>query len=189
MRFRLLATLVLLTVAACSGAGEDGAPAVGSTGEGGGSSTTLAAGDAARLPRSAPGRGAVAFGQDVYEFTVSSCVPTPNDDEPEAARTLFQLDGKGTARGNAFTISVRRFQTKTTATTFTDTITYRDTARVFQAQRVEVDGGVTDPRDPNAATPLLQIDDAHVSASGLFGAPGNDTGAIAGRLDATCAIA
>ena len=43
--------------------------------------------------------------------------------------------------------------------------------------------------DANAATPLLQLDPPHVSASGLFGAPGTDTGAIAGRLDATCAAA
>lgn len=184
-RVLLLVPFVVLAIGACSGGDDDGGAATS-----GGSSTSTGRGVPPTLPTSEPGHGAIALGSEVQEFDIESCAPTPARDEPEGARTVFALKGSGKAtRGGTFTVEVQRFQTKATATTFTDTISYRDPARILQAQRIEVDGVVSDPRDPNAATPLLLIDGSHLAASGTFSVPGgtaDDGGLIAGRLDATC---
>jgi hypothetical protein len=71
---------------------------------------------------------------------------------------------------------------------------YEDTARIYQAQRVESGGIVTDVRDPKADLPLLAFGEGHVTAKGKMSAPGDDGTDDAGHdftipllLDATCA--
>ena len=103
---------------------------------------------------------------------------------------MVELTGTGTtASGAAFTVAVQRFATGTDVVTFTDTVTYSDSARILQAQRIEVNGQVSDLRDPKAASPLLRTRSRGVAAVGLAGAPGDgpdDEGIIGLALDATC---
>ena len=61
----------------------------------------------------------------------------------------------------------------TVAETFTDTITYSDTARILQVQRSEVGGEVSDLRDPDARSTLLRVRPDGLSAAGLAGPPGD----------------
>lgn len=144
----------------------------------------------AARPTSAPGTGSVQVGRSVASFSVTACAPAPDESQPEAARTLFSLDGSGTAEaGGAFTVSVRRFRTGDEVATFTDTVSYADGARILQAQRIEVAGQRTDLRDPDAAGALLRLRPDGVSASGVAGPPGSgagDEGLVALSLDATC---
>jgi hypothetical protein len=102
------------------------------------------------------------------------------------------VTGAGTtANGIPFQIEVRRFANDSdVAETFTDTITYSDTARILQLQRYEVDGEVSDLRDPDARGTLLRVRPDGVSATGLAGPPGSggeDTEGIVGlAVDVTC---
>ena len=75
-------------------------------------------------------------------------------------------------------VEVRRFRTEATAVTTTDTVAVRwdpggdADARVLEAQRVEVAGAVTDPRDPDAAAPALQVRGDTISGQVVFGPGG-----------------
>jgi hypothetical protein len=180
-----LALVVAVVTSACS---SDEDP----TDEGGGSTTTALApiGPPAALPESPVGTGAIAIGGEVRTFEVTSCALQPNLEEPEAARTLLKLAGEGEARGAAFSVEVLRFLTgaRGAIPTFTDTVDYRDNARVFRAQRIEVDGAITDPLDPAADAPMVQSQGSRVTALGVFGPLGASSGEdrVAFRLDATC---
>jgi hypothetical protein len=179
--------LVLVAIALPAACSSDEDPT--DEGVAGGSTTTTFAPlePPAALPESAPGTGAVAIGGEVHTFTIASCAPSPNLDEPEGARTLFKLRGEGESRGEPITIDVLRFQTSGAATTFTDTIEYRDNARIYQAQRIEVGGTITDLLDRTASTPLVQARQNRVTAVGVFGPPGPPSAdRVAFRLDATC---
>lgn len=186
--YRSLALVVLLLVACSSGdGGEDGSGA--STDP----SLTTTSAPAAPEPLTAtdPGTGAVSIGGTVSSFEVTRCEPEGDPSQPEAARPLFRLAGSGTTtEGEAFTIDVLRFVTGTEFKTFTDTITYAAGSQVLQAQRVEVNGEVTDPRDPDATSALLRVRDDGVSAQGIAGLPGSQAGAadlVGLALEATCA--
>ncbi len=89
-----------------------------------------------------------------------------------------------------FTIEVQRFAADSgAAETFTDAVTYSDTARILQAQRFEVNGEVNDLRDPSARSVLLRVRADGIAASGLAGPPGAETGdegLVGLALDATC---
>ena len=91
-----------------------------------------------------------------------------------------------------FQIEVKRFATDSeVAETFTDTISYSDTARILQVQRFEVDGEVDDLRDPDARGTLLRVRPDGVSAAGLAGPPGlrrrgGTEGIVGFAIDATC---
>lgn len=158
---------------------------------GGSSSSTLARPSIPDLPApSSAGSGSVVVGGTTGSFTVTSCRLEPDPADPVSARVVVAVAGVGTtASGVAFTIEVQRFATGDDVVTFTDTVTYSDTARILQAQRIEVGGQVTDLRDPKAATSLVRTRKDGVTASGLASAPGDgaDDGGLMGlALDATC---
>ena len=112
--------------------------------------------------------------------------------EGEDATNLLVLTGAGTtASGIPFQVEVQRFAADSAvAETFTDTITYSDTARILQVQRSEVEGEVSDLRDPEARSTLLRVGPDGPSAAGLAGPPGTggdfDEGIVGFALDATC---
>lgn len=138
-----------------------------------------------------PGTGTVVIGGTARAFEVTGCALEPDPAEPEAARALLAVTGAGTTgRGEPFTIELQRFATTLgDATTYTDTITYEDPARILQAQRIEVGGQVTDLRDPSASSALLRPRSDGISGAGLAGAPGDDAddeGVVGLALDATC---
>ncbi|MGE3621512.1 MAG: hypothetical protein AB7L84_13715 [Acidimicrobiia bacterium] len=181
----VVAVVGVLGAGACSGG--DGAD---DADEAVGLSTTTVPVVPAPLAPAAAGAGVVRLGGDELELAVTACAPEGDPTQPEAARPLFTLAGEGTtAAGQAFTVSVQRFVTGVTVRTFTDTITYEDPGQVLQAQRVEVNGVVTDLRDAAARTPLLQIRAGGVAAQGLAGPPGSAAGMpglVGLALDASC---
>lgn len=184
---RVLGAVVLLAVAAsaCGGGdGDDPGATLGST-----AAPTPATAPTAPSPSPA-GTGVVVLGGTSSSFAVTSCRLEPDPAAPEAARALVELEGAGTTgSGVPFTVEVQRFATGTDVVTFTDTVTYTDPARILQAQRIEVNGQVTDLRDPKASSSLLRTRGGGVSASGRAGAPGDgsrDEGIIGFALDATC---
>lgn len=178
--------LVALTVlAGCSGSGADDDGA------------TLGSTEAPAPPMvpgvpapAAAGTGVVVVGGTTSSFSVTSCRLAPDPAAPAGARAMVGLVGAGTtASGVPFTIEVQRFATGTDVVTFTDTVTYADSGRILQAQRIEVNGEVTDLRDARAASSLLRTRADGVSAAGLAGPPGTgsaDEGLIGLALDATC---
>lgn len=184
-RWSVVVVAVLL-LAACSG-GSDGDDDGASLGD------TLPATEVTvpDIPEeSPPGTGVVVVGVAVSSFAVTGCQLDPAD-----AGQLLRVTGAGTTgRGDAFEVEVQRFSSATAAAeTFTDTITYSDTARILQIQRFEVAGSVTDLRDPDARSTLLRVRPGGVAAAGLAGPPGtssgsdrNDDGIVGFALDLTC---
>jgi len=179
---------VLLAAAACS-SGSDGAapPATGGDGTG----STIERPTVPDVPgESPPGTGVVVVGGTTSSFAVTDCRLEPDPAAPAGARALVALKGAGTTgSGVAFTVELQRFATGTGVVTYTDTVTYADGGRILQAQRIEVNGQVTDLRDPRAATPLVRTRAGGVTASGLASAPGDgpdDGGLIGLALDASC---
>jgi hypothetical protein len=143
----------------------------------------------APLPPSAAGTGTVVVGGSTSELSVTTCDLEPADDDPSV---LLSVTGAGTtANGVPFQVEVNRFAVDSAvAETFTDTITYSDTARILQMQRSERDGEVTDLRDPAARATLLRVRPDGVSATGLAGPPGTGgdftEGIVGFAFDATC---
>jgi hypothetical protein len=181
---RALASVVaVVLLAGCSddgGADDDGAT-LGDTAAP--TSVTAPAVPAA----SPPGSGVVVLGGSQSRFTVTECQLTAGADPA----TLVLVTGAGTsANGVPFQVEVRRAASAAAAETFTDTITYTDTARIFQLQRFEVAGEVSDLRDPSARGTLLRVRADGLSASGLAGPPGTgadlDEGIVGMALDASC---
>jgi hypothetical protein len=86
---------------------------------------------------------------------------------------------------------VQRFAATGEVDTFTDTITYTDSAKILQALRFEVAGEITDPRDPDARGVLLRTRPDGVSAAAVAGPPGSAgedlEGLVGLAVDATCA--
>lgn len=175
----------LAVAGACSGDddGDDGAT-LGSTAE-------LTTPTLPEVPPASPtGTGVLVVGGSTSSFSVSECQLEPDPAAPAGARAIVELAGAGTTRsGVAFTVEVQRFATGTDVVTYTDTITYTDSGRILQAQRIEVNGLVTDLRDEDATTPLLRTRADGVSAVGLAGPPGEAAGGeglVGLALDATC---
>jgi hypothetical protein len=172
-------------LAGCSG-GDDDEPAIGST-----LAPTPETIPALPAPAGETGTGLVVIGGTTSTFAISACRVEPDPTEPEGARVLASLTGAGTTEsGVPFTVEAQRFSTGTgAATTFTDTVTYSDSGRILQAQRIEVAGQVDDLRDPEATTPLLRTRSDGLSAAGLAGAPGDgadDEGIVGLAVQATC---
>jgi hypothetical protein len=143
------------------------------------------------VPSPSPaGTGVVVIGGTSSSFAVTTCQLEPDGSQPEAAQTLLLLTGAGTTgAGAAFELTARRFATGGEVVTYTDTISYQDTARVLQAQRIEVAGQVDDLRHPDATSSLLRPRPDGVSAAGLAGPPGEGAraeGTVGLALDATC---
>ena len=85
----------------------------------------------------------------------------------------MHVTGDGTTgSGVPFQVEVVRSSTSGAAETFTDTVTYSDTGRILQVQRVEVAGDVIDLRDPDAQGTLVRLRPGGVSATGIAGPPG-----------------
>lgn len=177
---------VVLLLSACTSDDDDAGPA-GET-----ATSELAAPSVPEAPAATePGTGTIVIGAAAQPFDVTACDLEPDPEEPEAARALLVVTGAGsTSRGDAFMVEVQRFATTLgDVTTYTDTITYEDPARILQAQRIEVGGQVTDLRDPSASTALLRPRADGVSGAGLAGAPGDDAddeGVVGIAVDATC---
>lgn len=182
-RTLLVATLVAV-VGACSGGRNDEGATLGSTAE-------LTAPTAPPVPVASPaGTGVVVIGGTTSSFAVTACRLEPDPAAPLGARAIVELAGAGTSgSGVSFTVEVQRFATGTDVVTYTDTVTYADSGRILQAQRIEVNGQVTDLRDEGATTPLLRTRADGMSAVGLAGPPGEAAGGeglVGFALDATC---
>lgn len=97
--------------------------------------------------------------------------------------------------GTTVALDVRRFRSEGASPTITDTVTLafgdpEAPERVLVAQRFEVDGLVSDIRDPDADSPLLVVGPGGFEGRGLFAAPGADVedgGAVEGVVRGTCA--
>jgi hypothetical protein len=191
----LLGAAALVLSAACSGGdGGAGSAGTGTQPDEGPGSTGAGDSSGAQIPdvptASVAGSGTIVVGATTSPFTVTACRLEADPADPPAAQTLVAVVGAGTsASGGPFTVEIRRFATGTDVVTYTDTIAYSDSARILQAQRIEVKGQVTDLRDPSARAPLIQARADGVAAAGLAGAPGDlagDGGIIGVALDATC---
>lgn len=176
-----------LLMAGCSDGSDDASgPDAGDTSE----ASVAEVSAPAAPPPSPAGTGVVVIGGRSSELEVTSCRLEADPSEPEGAQTLVSIKGEGTTEaGVPFTVEVQRFATGTDVRTFTDTLLYADSGRILQAQRVEVNGQVTDLRDPDATSALLRLRDDGVSLSGIASGPGDDRedgGLIGVALDATC---
>jgi hypothetical protein len=117
-----------------------------------------------------PGEGVLSIGGLLREFDVLSCDLEPGSD-------TFFVNGAGETDGGVpFQVEVQRFVSGQDPVTTSDLVNYEDTARVLQAQRAEVEGGVTDLRDPQADAPLLEVRRRTVSGGGIAGPPGSREG-------------
>jgi hypothetical protein len=177
--------LALALVAGCSSGGDadDDGASLGDT-------APLSEVTAPPAPEtSAAGTGVVVIGGLTNPFSVTECVLEPAADDPT---TLVLVTGAGTTvAGVPFQVQLQRVAAETgAAETFTDLITYTDTARILQLQRSEVDGEVNDIREPDARGSLLRVRDGGVSAVGIGGPPGaggEDTEGLVGMaVDASC---
>lgn len=180
----LLAALTVL--GACAGGASDGDDDGASLGD----TAPPTEVTAPALPVTPPARtGTVVVGRTTSQFSVTECVLEPTDGD---ATTLLTVTGAGTtANGVPFQIEVKRFATDSAvAETFTDTISYSDTARILQLQRFEVDGLVSDLRDEDARSTLLRVRPDGVAATGLAGPPGSGgdvtEGIVGFAVVATC---
>lgn len=178
---------VALLVGACSSGSDDSSPPE----KGGGAASTIERSAIPDVPGESPaGTGVIVVGGITSSFAVTACRLEPDPAAPAGARALVTLTGAGTTgSGVAFTVELQRFATGTGVVTYTDTVTYADSGRILQAQRIEVNGQVTDLRDPKAATPLVRTRAGGVTASGMASGPGDgpdDGGLIGLALDASC---
>jgi len=178
-----LLPVVVLALAACSGGGDD------DDGADLGTTSSIAPPVAPDVPAASPaGTGVVDIGGINASFQVTGCQLEPASPD---ATDLVHVTGNGT-RGNGvpFSVDVVRTSTEDTGETFTDLITYTDAARILQVQRTEVDGEVSDLRDPGARSALLRVRPDGVSATGIAGPPGTSAptgpGLVGLALDATC---
>ncbi|WP_436793593.1 hypothetical protein [Actinospongicola halichondriae] len=135
-------------------------------------------------------------GVDQIGLDVVSCANTPDADaDGEVPAELLGVTATGIdADGTEVGLDVRRFRSQGASPTITDTITivFGDPEapdRVLVAQRFEVDGLVSDLRDPTADDPLLVVGPGGFEGRGLFGPPGGGVDApelVEGVARATC---
>jgi hypothetical protein len=180
----LFAAVVAIVVASCSDGdgGDDGADL--------GTTSSIGAPSAPQVPTVSPaGTGVVVIGErgTGSSFSVTECSLEPA--EGEAGQLLHARGAGTTGSGVPFEIEVLRTSTSGAAETFTDLITYADTARILQVQRFETAGEVSDLRDPDARGTLLRTREGGLSAVGIAGPPGTDDegpGLVGFALDLTC---
>ena len=196
MRMVLAVALALLTAGCTGGSGDtdtdsdaDDSPA-----------TTAAEPEPAAvadLDPPADGRARLVIGSSLdLTLVVERChrdlAAEPDGEVPSEQVTVV---ARGTGPdGEPVMVDVRRFRSQGASPTITDTVRVVEgpedaPRRVLEAQRFEVDGLVTDPRDPAADDPLLRVTDREVHASGVFAPPGafaDDGGLVAGELAISC---
>jgi hypothetical protein len=136
------------------------------------------------------GTGQIVIGGIPDTFSVSTCELSATP-EGEAGGQLLRLTGAGTrSNGVPFSVDVIRSSSNSATEAFTDLITYTDTARILQVQRSEIQGEITDLRDPSASGTLLRVRPDGLSATGIAGPPGTSApegpGLVGLALDATC---
>jgi hypothetical protein len=176
--------VVVLALAACS-ADDDG----GDDGSGLGATSSTTPPVAPDVPApSAPGTGVVVLGELSSSFEVTEC---RLEAAAEGPSELLHVAGAGTrANGVPFSVEVVRSSSEEAEETFTDLITYTDTARILQVQRSETGGEVTDLRDPGASGTLLRVRPDGLAAAGIAGPPGTRApegpGLVGLAVDATC---
>jgi hypothetical protein len=177
--------LALALVTACSG-GDDGSD----DGSELGSTSSIAPPSPPEVPAPSPaGTGVVVIGANgtPSSFAVTACALEAEDGD---TGQLLRITGEGTSSSDVpFQVEVVRSATSGAAETFTDLITYTDTARILQVQRFEAAGEVSDLRDPDARGTLLRTRADGLSAVGIAGPPGTGEkgpGLVGFALDATC---
>jgi hypothetical protein len=188
-RFPVGAAAIVALALAGTGCGDDGSADQGATL---GDPVAPTEVTAPPLPtESPPASGVVVIGGASSAFAVTSCALTPDPNATPGAETLLIVSGEGTTgAGIPFEVEVERFATGTDVRTFTDSVTYTDTARILQMQRVQVGDQTTDLRDPGARGTLLHTRADGVAAAGLGGPPGSvagmEDGVVGMAVDATC---
>ena len=145
-----------------------------------------------------PGTARVVLGS-VLDATlqVTSCELDPGAEpqgEIPAERLVLRAEGQG-SDGAPILLEVLRLASQGASSTITDTVLVTEgpedaPTRILEAQRFEVGGLVTDPRDPVADEPLLRVTGQEVAAAGVFAPPGAfavDGGLVEGLVAASCA--
>lgn len=144
-----------------------------------------------------PGEARIVLGASLdVTLVVETCaidLGARPDGEVPAAQVRVRATG-ARPDGVPVTVDATRFRSQGAAPTITDTITVlvgteATPERVVQAQRFEIDGQVTDPRDADADDPLLRIAGQRVEARGLFAPPGSfadDGGLVEAALAVAC---
>jgi hypothetical protein len=185
MRPLLCAAVVAIALTSCSDGGDD------DDGAGLGTTSSIGAPSAPEIPPASPaGTGVVVIGErgTGSSFSVTECTLEAAAADPKGE--LVRVKGAGTTgSGVPFEVEVVRSNTSGAAETFTDLITYADTARILQVQRFETAGEVSDLRDPEARGTLLRTREGGLSAAGIAGPPGTDVdgpGLVGFALDLTC---
>lgn len=133
----------------------------------------------------------------MIDLQITSCVvDLAAEPDGQVPAELLGVAAVGeTEDGTTVNLDVRRFRSVGASPTITDTITiaFGDPdapERALVAQRFEVDGLVSDIRDPDADAPLLVVGPGGFEGRGLFAAPGADVedgGAVEGVVRGTCA--
>jgi hypothetical protein len=149
------------------------------------------------LGRPADGQARLALGG---RFDVTLDVTTCTRDldaapDGEVPSEQVVVEATGEVDGVPLSLSVRRYRSQGASPTTTDTVRVTHgppdaPTAVLEAQRFEVDGLVTDPRDPDADDPLLRVTDAGIAAEGMFAPPGafaDDGGLVEGAVSVGCA--
>lgn len=149
------------------------------------------------VQRPADGELRIVLGRQIdLVLPVVSCERDP-DAEPvdQVPVALLDIRAEGRdAEDRPVVVDVTRFRSTGAATTITDTVTVLvgtedDPVTALVAQRFELNGLVTDGRDPDATSPLLLLSASEVRADGLFAAPGDfadDGGRVEGIVRAAC---
>jgi hypothetical protein len=185
-----------LALGACTGDGGDDRAGASSTTVPTPADTTpepLAVGE---IPAPGAGQARLVLGA-ILDVTLDLTACTRDLDarpDGEVPSEQVVIDATGDADGTPVALSVRRYRSQGASPTITDTIRVTqgpvDTpTAVHEAQRFEVDGLVTDPRDADADDPLLRITREGIEATALFAPPGafaDDGGLVEGALAITC---
>lgn len=195
MRWLLSLAVVLGGVAGCSGDDGPDSPDSGPSTSTSPDTAVQPIGAAPAVPE--PGTLSLVIGTDLRaELTIDACtVDAGAEPTGEVPAELVAVRASGTTAGGApVNLDLRRFRSQGASATITDTVTVvvgdpeePDVALV--AQRFEVDGVVTDPRDPDADDPLVRVREGQIEAGGVFAPPGafaDDGGLVEGGLVARC---
>lgn len=133
----------------------------------------------------------------MIDLEITSCtIDLDAEPEGQVPAELLGVSANGEMDdGTIVSLDVRRFRSMGASPTITDTVTIafgdpESPDRALVAQRFEVDGLVSDLRDPDATSPLLVVGPGGFEGRGLFAAPGADVedgGAVEGVVRGTCA--
>ena len=143
-------------------------------------------------PESGTGVVVIGGGEAVTLEVVGCTIDASAQPEGQVPAELVSATAGGTtASGAELLVEVRRFRSLGASPTVTDTVTLVEgdpeaPDRALVAQRFEVDGLVTDLRDPDADDPLLRVSGSTIEGSGVFAPPGDTVGSVEARLRVVC---